>query len=248
MSRLTENIVLFMVGLALAMIAASGSYTNYVKPSLLPWLVGAALLVLVMAVTALATDVRRGTDGHADATHLDDGHHHSSAIGWLLVLPVVALIFVPAPALSSPTSELSVQQPAINVDRGIARRHAFPPLPPGRAPALYITEASLRARYDTAGTLTGRLVTIVGFTIKPKTGDEVDIGRFYAICCAADARLHRLRLDGPAAAQAAEFPKETWLRVEGWITPEADPKMPIRLTVSQLSQVPQPADPYEYPG
>jgi uncharacterized membrane protein YcgQ (UPF0703/DUF1980 family) len=34
------------------------------------------------------------------------------------------------------------------------------------------------------------------------------------ICCAADATLARIRLTGPAAPQIANYPDNTWLRVE----------------------------------
>ena len=49
-----------LVGLAMAMISIAGSYTRYVKPSLLPWLLAAAALLIGLALTAIVRDVRRG--------------------------------------------------------------------------------------------------------------------------------------------------------------------------------------------
>ena len=66
---------------------------------------------------------------------------------------------------------------------------------------------------DSAGTLRDRLVTVTGFTMKD--GNHLALGRVVIICCAADAQLARIDLDGPAAAAVDGLPDGTWLRVEG---------------------------------
>ena len=43
MSRETQNIVVLLIGLSTGLIAVKGSYLNFVKPSLFPWLVAAAV-------------------------------------------------------------------------------------------------------------------------------------------------------------------------------------------------------------
>ena len=43
MTRETENAILLLVGMAVGIITITGTYTRYVKPSLLPWLAGSAV-------------------------------------------------------------------------------------------------------------------------------------------------------------------------------------------------------------
>ena len=71
----------------------------------------------------------------------------------------------------------------------------------------------MREAQDTTGSLTNRTITVTGFVLNEAQG--VDLGRIVIICCAADAQLARIHLRGPAAAQAAGLPDNTWLRVEG---------------------------------
>jgi hypothetical protein len=60
MSRETENIVLLLVGISIAVISVSGAFTRYVKPGLLPWLAASALLLIALALVAIIGDIRRG--------------------------------------------------------------------------------------------------------------------------------------------------------------------------------------------
>jgi uncharacterized repeat protein (TIGR03943 family) len=75
----------------------------------------------------------------------------------------------------------------------------------------------IRGVQDSAGTLDGRLITVIGFTLRD--GDAVDLGRFSVLCCAADARLARVRLGGSGAGEAASLPEHSWVRVEGTVRP-----------------------------
>ena len=78
----------------------------------------------------------------------------------------------------------------------------------------------MREAQDTTGALTNRTITVTGFVLNEAQG--VDLGRIVIICCAADAQLARIHLRGPAAAQAAGLPDNTWLRVEGEVIPAPD--------------------------
>jgi hypothetical protein len=98
MSRETENALLLLLGLSAAIITVTGVYTRYVKPSLLPWLAAVAVLLIVLAGSAIIRDLRRGRD---DGTELDEhpGHAHRRGIGWLIAVPILLLAFVVPPAL-----------------------------------------------------------------------------------------------------------------------------------------------------
>ena len=91
------------------------------------------------------------------------------------------------------------------------------------------------------------VLTVTGFTLK--AGDGIDLGRVVVICCAADAHLARLHLGGPAAATAATYPEETWVRVEGTVVPKPSDVSGLwvpTLTVSAVTPIEAPKNPYVY--
>lgn len=95
------------------------------------------------------------------------------------------------------------------------------------------------------GTLDGRLITVTGFTLTD--AGRTDLARVVIICCAADARLTRIRLAGPAAAQAVHHRDETWLSVEGMVRAgqgdSTGRTVPV-LEVSRVQRIAPPANPY----
>ncbi len=243
MSRETENAVLLLVGISVAMIAVSGAFTRYVKPGLLPWLVASAALLIVLALLAIIGDIRRGGPRSGDVTcDHPQAHPHRAGIVWLLLVPVLILIFVTPPALRPSAAAPSVTA----VSNDVVLKEAFPPLPPGEAPEVSLPEVLMREFHDTTGSLTNRPITVTGFVLNQAQG--VDLGRIVIICCAADAQLARIHLGGPAAAQAARLPDNTWLRVEGKVTPPQpnSPRIPT-LQATAVTRIDAPANPYDYP-
>jgi uncharacterized repeat protein (TIGR03943 family) len=240
MKRETENVMLLLVGVSIAMITASGAFTRYVKPALLPWLIATAVLLIVLAFTAIIGDIRRG----GPRPHGDDDHTHRGRIGWLLLIPIVVLIFVAPPALQPGRSTPSVSVAANNLSY-----QEFPAIPAGRAPEVSLPDVMLRAVNDKSGSLQNRLITVTGFVLHETDG--VDLGRIVIICCAADAQLARLHLRGADTAVAAHLADNTWARVEGVVTPAArQPNTaPIpTLTATAVVPVDAPPNPYAYPG
>ena len=203
MRRETQNVVLLLIGVALAMVTTTGAYTRYVKPGMLPWLIGSAAVLIGLAIAAMATDIRGRTATGAEHHH----HGESDGVVWLLVLPIVMLIFIVPPALSA--------QAASPVSVASTPRSPFPPLPPGGAPSLPLPQVLMRIATGPAGGLDGHTITVTGFTMKDH--DRVDLAKIVIICCAADAQLARLHLSGPAAASAAALPENTWITVRGTI-------------------------------
>jgi putative membrane protein len=119
-------------------------------------------------------------------------------------------------------------------------------LPPGKAPELSLPEVLMREAQDTTGSLTNRPITVTGFVLNEAKG--VDLGRVVIICCAADAQLARIHLGGPAAAQAAGLPDNTWLRVEGEVKPgQRDSRGIPTLQATTVTRIDAPANPYDYP-
>ena len=230
MRRETANTLLLIVGIALVMVTVTGAYTRYVKPAMLPWLAISSAVVIGLALIAIIRDIR---SGGADQDHA--GHVHRNGIVWLLVLPVVLLIFVVPPALSARAAA-----PAT-----VTGARSFPPLPGGAAPTVSLPEVLMRVAVGKVGGLDGKQITTTGFTMRD--GDRVDLAKIVIICCAADAQLARLHLSGPAAASAAALPENTWLRVEGTVpagqTYSGTSSIPT-LQVSSITRIDPPANTY----
>lgn len=241
MSRESENAILLLIGVSTAMIAITGVFTRYVKPAMMPWLLITAVVLIVLAVTAMVDDIRRmGGHGGPRFDHDEDAHAHNNRVTWALMVPVVVLIFITPPALRPQASVPSVTSVSTEV-----LRRPFPPLPAGRAPEVTIPNVMLRAAQDSAGSLDGRLITVIGFSIHGT--DTVDLGRFSVLCCAADARLARVHLAGEAAIPARAYPEYTWLRVEGVVRSgpgDGDSSMIPTLEVASVREIDPPADVY----
>ncbi|TKV61190.1 TIGR03943 family protein [Nakamurella flava] len=128
---------------------------------------------------------------------------------------------------------------------GSRRIQHFPALPDGDNPTIGMKDFVLRALYDADNSLTGRPVTVVGFIAPPGDGysDGYTIARMVISCCAADANPMQLHVDGPAP-----YPVDTW--VSAVVSPvdntaTLDNGYVPTVTVTSLTPIDQPADPYE---
>ncbi|VEG58070.1 TIGR03943 family protein [Mycolicibacterium aurum] len=237
MSRETENALLLLVGLSTVIVTMSGSFTRYVKPSLEPWLIASAVLLIGLALVSIARDVRRGG---SSGSH--DDHGHRAGVVWLLLIPIALLAFVVPPAIGPQTARPAVAEVSTDV-----LRRPFPPLPDERAAELSLPDLLIRNAQDSAGTLDNRLVSVTGFTIKD--GDRTDLGRVVILCCAADAQLARITLTGPAADTASRLPDGTWVRIEGKVPAgQSDSSRSTipRIDVLDVAQIEPPANTYSY--
>jgi uncharacterized repeat protein (TIGR03943 family) len=174
----------------------------------------------------------RGGHEHAEDEHSD--HEHGDRIGWLLLVPVLALLLVVPPALGS-----------FGVDRSrISASSAgeFQPLPAGPQPhQLTMLEFSQRAFDHGGNTLRGVQLRITGFVAKPSDGDAFELARYQIACCAADAVAAVARVSGaPGAAPT----RDSWFTVTGTFGGMGKDGIPEFLATS-LQQIAAPVDPYE---
>jgi putative membrane protein len=234
-SRGTQNLVLLLVGLSTAVMLVKGTYLNYVKPGLLPWLAVAAAVLVTLGLVAIVRDLRSARHEHGD----EHGHRHQPWLGWLLLIPIAMVAFVvPPPLDASGAAPAPVSAP---------QRRAFPPLPAGDAPTVSLPEVVMRAAADSTNSLAGRSITLTGFTLHGT--DQVDLARVVIVCCAADAQLARIHLTGPAAPSVADHPEDTWLQIEGQIVPgssHAEDGFIPTMTVTSATPVAKPANTYAY--
>lgn len=238
MTRETENSILLLVGMATGIITITGTFTRYVKPTLLPWLAASAILLIALALISIVRDIRRGSAAEPDH---DDHTHRASAV-WLLIVPIAVLGFIVPPAIAPQAATPSVTEVS-----SPAERRPFPALPGERAPAISLPEVLVRIARDSANTLDGRLITVTGFTFKED--GRTDLARVVIICCAADASLARIRISGPAAQQIENYPENTWLRVEAEVPAGQtfSRNGPIAvMEVFSATRIDPPANLYEY--
>jgi putative membrane protein len=230
-SRGTQNTLVLLIGLSAVVMVIKGTYLHFVKPSLLPWLIAAAVVLIALAAASIGRDLRYAPgDEH--------GHRHRPWLVWLLLVPIALTTFVVPPPLGAQGAApepVAASEPV---------RRAFPPLPPGRAPSVSIPDVMMRAAADSTNSLDRRLITVTGFTLK--SGERTDLGRVVIVCCAADAQLARLHLSGPAVA---DFPADTWLQVEGTVVPGtsvASTTFVPTFAVSKVTRIDKPANTYAY--
>ncbi len=233
MSREAQNVVVLLLGIAVGVMMVNGAYLHYVKPALFPWLVMAAVSLVALALISMVRDIRRG------GAEMDEAHGHRGGMVWLLLVPVVLVAFViPPPIEADGAAPVTATQVA---------KHPFPPLPSGRAPTVSVPEVMMRAATDSTGTLDNRLITVTGFTLSGQAG--TDLGRVVIVCCAADAQLARIQLAGPAAAAAASYPEDTWLRIEGTVVPGSSTaacSFVPTMSVTSMTKIDRPANTYAY--
>jgi uncharacterized repeat protein (TIGR03943 family) len=238
MSRGTQNTLVLLIGLSTVVMVIKGTYLHFVKPSLLPWLIAAAVVLIALAVASIIRDLRHAPDALDADEH---GHRHRPWLVWLLLVPIALTTFVVPPALgaqgAAPEAVAATAPP----------KRAFPPLPAGHAPTVSIPDVVMRAAADSTNSLGGRLITVTGFTLR--YGESTDLGRVVIICCAADAQLARLHLSGPAVTEATGYPEDTWLQVEGSVVPGtsvASTNFIPTLAVSRVTRIDKPANTYAY--
>ena len=264
MKREVQGVLLILVGGAIMRICLGGAYLNYVKAGMQPYLIAAAVVLLVLGVMALVDSIRRvgsaatatSAPGHDHDTALnsgsehaalsqlavdvsDDGHRHGSMrTAWLLLLPVAAIFLVAPPPLgaySAARQEASVAQPAAS--------SIFDPLPPGDPVPVALDDYATRAVWGGEKTLVGRNVQLVGF-VTPTGGGGWVLTRLSLTCCAADAVATKVQ---PRGVAVTPLPANTWVQVAGSYVPgggtERADAVPW-VQVASITVIPQPKNPY----
>jgi uncharacterized repeat protein (TIGR03943 family) len=221
MTRVTQNTLVLLIGLSAGLLVVKGTYLNFVKPGLLPWLIAASVLLVVLGLAGFVADARHGAAEH---------HHHRS-MAWLLLIPLALTAFVAVPAMgvvgATPESPTATQP----------HLRPFPPLPADGTVSL--PELLMRAAADSTHSLDNRSITTTGFTM------GTDLARVVIICCAADAQLARIHLSGNVSA----YPDDTWLRVDGRVVQgSSNPSTHFipTLEVTRAVPIPKPANTYAY--
>jgi uncharacterized repeat protein (TIGR03943 family) len=249
MRKDAQAVLLLLVGGTLLKISIGGTYVRYVKPGLLPLLVIAGGVLIVVALATLWQVIRRplrilitGGGAHAKAgAHFapDDGDesdepvpghdahgHGEPRIGWLLLVPALALLLFAPPALGSYQASRNGTALSSQADSD------FAPLPEGDPVRVSLLEYASRAVFDQGRSLSGRRVALTGFIIAGPDGQPY-LARLVVACCAADARPIKVGLAGDVPP---DLKPDQWIEVVGTYTERTD-RDPVNRDVVPYVQV-----------
>ena len=246
MKREVQGVLLILVGGAVLRIVSSGSYINYVKAGMKPYLLASAAVLVGLGVLALV-DALRGGDEQASvaepefhAAAEDDAvltHDHGTMrTAWLLLLPVAAIFLIapgPLGAYTASREAASVQAPR--------EGDLMPPLPPGDPVPVALDSYAIRAVWDEGRTLVDRRVELVGF-VTP-TDDGWQLTRLSLACCAADTVPTKVQPVG----EVPDYPANTWVAVTGTYAPGGGTGSATAVpwvTVDTVVPIAPPAEPY----
>ena len=218
---------------------------RYVKEGLQPFLVASGAVLLIAGVLGALRSARPAEahgpgeshgpcEGHGPGE--DHGHHHTHGprIAWLLLLPVLAVLLFPPPALGSYTASRDNTVVVEPYDH-------FRPFPASGTVPLSLTEFIARAQQDDKGSLVGRGVVLQGF-VTPREDGAWDLTRLLVSCCAADSRPLTVTVHGARAPRA-----DTWVRVTGTWHPGGTLgtlTAALALDAAEVVPVPEPTNPY----
>jgi uncharacterized repeat protein (TIGR03943 family) len=208
--RDAQAVLLLLVGGTLLKISLAGTYVRYVKPGQLWLLITAGVVLVAVAAVTLYTELRPARST-VDASHGHD-HHGDSAVGWLLVVPALALLLFAPPAIGAFQANRNGTALSAQADSD------FPPLPAGDPVRISLLDYAGRAVFDHGRSLAGRTVQLSGFII-PGAGGHPYLARMVVTCCAADARPVKVGLTGDVPAGLKQ---EQWVEVTGTWLDQAD--------------------------
>jgi uncharacterized repeat protein (TIGR03943 family) len=222
------------VGALALWMSTTDAMLKYLKPSMRPW-----LLLAAIGLSAI------GVSGYVRARHrTDTNHDHHTRVGWLLVVPLLVVIGFGANSLGAfAASRRSTHLPPYAFD--IA---AYAEQTGQHAPALRLADVleGLRVRANRSY-LAAHDVKLEGFVSQRGVIDSHSfvLTRFLVSCCAADAMpLNIVVLDADTVPDVNQ-----WVVVTARLadtTPDAsgdDPRPVMR--ASRIQRVEEPKAPYE---
>lgn len=259
MRRDAQAVLLLLIGGTVIKISLNGTYVRYVKVGLRPLLLVAGAVLIVVAAATLwrlirpddATEPGEEGDGpeeandHAHENAHENAHEHGydrgqGRVGWLLLVPMLALLLFSPPAVGAFQASRNGTALATAADSD------FAPLPAGDPVKITVLDYATRAVFDRGRSLEDRRVQLTGFVIEG-AGGRPYLARMMVSCCAADARPIKVGLTGLVPPDLAA---ETWIEVVGTYIARAD-RDPVNgetvpyLEVRSVREIAVPAQQYE---
>jgi len=218
--------LLLALAAVLVRLVVTGEYTNFVKPSMAPFLILSAVFLGIMAIAALLP--RRAAADHPDP------HSHLPGVAWLLLAPVLVVIFAAPTGLGSYTAAQS--EGSAPLPPPVAG--GYQPLPPGDPLGMPLVEYAERSAYGGGPTLENRRFSLLGFVSPGPTADTWYVTRLRMQCCASDAKpIKVLAVGAPPRAN------DEWVVVTGSYLPVGEDQV-ARILVTEIEEAEAPEYPY----
>jgi uncharacterized repeat protein (TIGR03943 family) len=155
-----------LVGALLVRLAVTGAYERYVRAGMGAWLLVAGILLALLGLFGVVRALRGAA---AEDSHEHHGHERA---GWLLLIPVVALLLVAPPALGSFGVDRNTVVAVSSGGRTFASLSSGEPVP------MTLLEFDERAAdHDGASFGTVR-VQLTGFVARAADGDGFRLARY----------------------------------------------------------------------
>lgn len=247
MSPKIQGFLLWGIGGAVLLVSSSDIYLRYVKSSMHPFLLASGVILVFLGATTSYMEHRDAAAKTANEARLRSrfgpaimekmhAHSHGPGVAWLLLLPVLAVVFINPPALG----EWSAIHASPRVNN--PQKRAFTPLTARDPVKMTLAGYAQRAVWDETATLQGRSVKLTGFAVVE--GDSWYLTRLAVACCAADALTSKILIQGdtPPAKNG------DWFEVIGtWVpTPKDGENAKVAiLQATSIQSVPEPRRTYE---
>ena len=230
MSTEAGGTAVLLVGVLLVRLVVTDTYQRFVQVAMGPWLLVAGVVLIGLGLVAVVTALRAPV---AATAHGDHDHHHDDRVGWLLLVPVLAVLLAPPPALGSYGVDRSS---GVTVTAG---GRTYPALTPGGPYPMALREYGERAVDAAGASFAGNPVELIGFVARTDDAGGFRLARFQISCCAADAVAAVVRVyGGPAPG------RDAWLTVVGTFRGVGADGVP-ELDAATALPVDAPVDPYE---
>ncbi len=205
-----------------------------------------ALLGIVLMIILAGSYRLAGPAEGDDHDHDGDYHDHEhTGIGPLIIvsLPLILGVLVPAQPLGAGAAESRGVSTDLAVEAGGESRSLT--ILPGKRNILDWVQVI--SGEDDPAALNGQEVDVIGFVYRDDrfTEDQFLLSRFMITCCVADAVAVGLVVD---AADAADYPVDTWVQVTGTFAGGEIDGQPIPVVIpDQIVPIQPPDQPYLYP-
>lgn len=219
----TAATLLMLFATALVVLVLTGNVTNYVKPSMTPFLIITAAFCSFLGVWTLSRPPTR--------SQIAD---HRMLVPWLLLAPILTITVLSPPALGS----YAASRDHAPVPAPKAGSEKYGPLPDATILPIPLQEYAVRSVHGGEQSLEGRRFSIVGF-VTPDNDDENSwyVTRMRMSCCAADAAAIMIKVEN-----ADSPPTDQWVDVQGRYLPATTQGMP-RLRAETTTPATKPLHP-----
>lgn len=236
----------FVLSLATVLfgMVTSGRFTNYLQPWFKPYLLAACAMMAFLAIWTLLTasdSLDAALDGETESPDaVSAGHNHGwPRIGALMLVPALTFALAAPAALNT---DAALKQDEIG-NRRLANREPidFDPLSAQGLNELTVQDYSERFVLGRPEELVDRRVRMLGFVARPDAlpDGQWTVNRFRIYCCAADANLYSVAIDGVEQPEG----ENVWVEVEGFINLDKSKDRPV-LDIVDIQIVDEPAEPY----